>query len=53
MKTNPMDVLYKHFGEEKEEGQEMLSISNIFYEMGNKESMNKIKEMIIVENKNR
>lgn len=34
MKDNPMKILYREFGEKPEDGQEMLSIANIFYLMG-------------------
>lgn len=34
MKDNPMKVLYKYFGEQPEEDQEMFSVANVFYEMG-------------------
>lgn len=44
METNPMKILYKHFGEEKEKGKEMYSIANVFYEMGSKENSNQIKK---------
>lgn len=37
MENNPMKLIYEHFGKEKEENQEMLNISNVFYEMGRKE----------------
>lgn len=37
MENNPMKILYKHFGEEKPEDQEMYSIANVFHKMGNAE----------------
>lgn len=46
MENNLMKVIYKHFGKEKEEGQAMLSLANIFYEMGSEsnEKCNEKKE---------
>lgn len=34
MSDNPMKILYREFGEKPEDGQEMLSVANIFYLMG-------------------
>ena len=32
-----MKDIYKYFGEKKDDGQEMYSIANIFYELGNED----------------
>lgn len=49
MENNPMKVLYKYFGKEKEEGQEMLSIANIFHEMGFEKDAEEINKDRLVE----
>ena len=40
-----MKDLYKYFGEKKEEDQEIYSIANIFYEMGNKETEERVEDI--------
>lgn len=52
IEINGMKDLYKYFGEEKEEGQELYSIANIFYEMGKKEDEKNKKRQELIEDDN-
>lgn len=46
MKDNPMKILYREFGEKPEDGQEMLSIANIFYLMGKEKNPELVEKLI-------
>lgn len=50
MENNPMKVLYKYFGKEKEEGQEILNIANVFHEMGFEKDEEEINKDRLIKN---